>query len=157
MCFSEKKVVHHRLCKCVCLRNLRSVCRWEQQVNCYKSRIEQLASFILREYPDEPGSWGTYCVHDDFRKRAKSLVFFYLLVEAAGVEPASEIVGNKERLHAQSCSAWVSLCALRTDKMRASLVRGSRPCGPYPATRTSLLCDASPKARRRSPGRRLLN
>jgi hypothetical protein len=39
----------------------------------------------------------------------------------------------------------VSLCALRTDKMRASLVRGSRPHDPYPAMRTSLLCDVLPK------------
>ena len=31
------------------------------------------------------------------------------MVEAAGVEPASEIVGNKERLHAQSCSAGFAL------------------------------------------------
>ena len=35
----------------------------------------------------------------------------------------------------------VSLCALRTDKMRASLVRESYPDDPYPAIRTSLLCD----------------
>jgi len=35
----------------------------------------------------------------------------------------------------------VSLCALRTDKMRASLVRKSHPDSPYPAIRTSLLCD----------------
>jgi hypothetical protein len=35
----------------------------------------------------------------------------------------------------------VSRCALRTDKMRALLVRGSRSYGPYPAIRTSLLCD----------------
>jgi hypothetical protein len=33
------------------------------------------------------------------------------LVEAAGVEPASEIVGNKERLHAQSCSDGFALRA----------------------------------------------
>ena len=39
----------------------------------------------------------------------------------------------------------VSLCALRTDKMRASLVRGSRPYDPYPAIKTSLLCDVLPK------------
>ena len=38
-----------------------------------------------------------------------------------------------------------SLCALRTDKMRALLVRGSRPYDPYPAIRTSLLCDVLPK------------
>jgi hypothetical protein len=34
-----------------------------------------------------------------------------------------------------------SLCALRTDKMRALLVRGSRLYDPYLAIRTSLLCD----------------
>ena len=33
------------------------------------------------------------------------------MVEAAGVEPASEIVVNKERLHAQSCSGGFALCA----------------------------------------------
>jgi hypothetical protein len=33
------------------------------------------------------------------------------LVEAAGVEPASEIIDNKERLHAQSCSGSFALCA----------------------------------------------
>ena len=33
------------------------------------------------------------------------------MVEAAGVEPASEIVGNKERLHAQSCSEGFALRA----------------------------------------------
>jgi hypothetical protein len=62
------------------------------------------------------------------------------MVEAAGVEPASEIVVNKET----PCSVAfrkVSRCALRTDKMRALLVRGSRSYGPYPAIRTSLLCD----------------
>ena len=35
----------------------------------------------------------------------------------------------------------VSLYALRTDKMRILLVRGSRPYDPYPAIETSLLCD----------------
>jgi hypothetical protein len=35
----------------------------------------------------------------------------------------------------------VSLYALRTDKMRILLVRGSRPYDPYPAIKTSLLCD----------------
>jgi hypothetical protein len=62
------------------------------------------------------------------------------MVEAAGVEPASEIVVNKET----PCSVAfrkVSLCALRTDKMRELLVRGSHPHSPYPAMRTSLLCD----------------
>jgi len=39
----------------------------------------------------------------------------------------------------------VSRCALRTDKMRALLVRGSRSCGPYPAIETSLLCDVLPQ------------
>ena len=39
----------------------------------------------------------------------------------------------------------VSLCALRTDKMRASLVRESRLYDPYPAIKTSLLCDVSLK------------
>jgi hypothetical protein len=39
----------------------------------------------------------------------------------------------------------VSLCALRTDKMRASLVRGSRRYDPYPAITASLLCDVLPK------------
>ncbi len=66
------------------------------------------------------------------------------LVEAAGVEPASEIVVNKET----PCSVAfrkVSRCALRTDKMRTLLVRGSRSCGPYPATETSLLCDVLPQ------------
>ena len=33
------------------------------------------------------------------------------MVEAAGVEPASEIVVNKERLHAQSCSDGFALRA----------------------------------------------
>ena len=33
------------------------------------------------------------------------------VVEAAGVEPASEIVVNKERLHAQSCSEGFALRA----------------------------------------------
>jgi len=63
-----------------------------------------------------------------------------MMVEAAGVEPASEIVVNKET----PCSVAfrkVSRCALRTDKMRALLVRGSHPHSPYPAMRTSLLCD----------------
>ena len=35
----------------------------------------------------------------------------------------------------------VSLCVLRTDKMRALLVRGSRLYDPYPVMKTSLLCD----------------
>ena len=35
----------------------------------------------------------------------------------------------------------VSLCTLRTDKMRALLVRGSRLHDPYPAVKTSPLCD----------------
>ena len=39
----------------------------------------------------------------------------------------------------------VSLCALRTDKMRALLVRGSRLYDPYPAIKTSLLCDVLPQ------------
>ncbi len=39
----------------------------------------------------------------------------------------------------------VSLCALRTDKMRASLVRGSHLYDPYPAIKTSPLCDVLPK------------
>ena len=63
-----------------------------------------------------------------------------VMVEAAGVEPASEIVVNKET----PCSVAfrkVSRCALRTDKMRALLVRGSHFYGPYPAMETSLLCD----------------
>ena len=38
-----------------------------------------------------------------------------------------------------------SLCALRTDKMRALLVRGSRLYDPYPAIKTSLLCDVPSK------------
>ena len=66
------------------------------------------------------------------------------MVEAAGVEPASEIVVNKET----PCSVAfrkVSRCALRTDKMRALLVRGSHPQSPYPAMRTSLLCDVLPQ------------
>ena len=33
------------------------------------------------------------------------------VVEAAGVEPASETVVNKERLHAQSRSGGFALCA----------------------------------------------
>jgi len=39
----------------------------------------------------------------------------------------------------------VSLYALRTDKIRVKLVRGSHPHGPYPAIRTSLLCDVLSK------------
>jgi len=35
----------------------------------------------------------------------------------------------------------VSLYALRTDKIRVKLVRESRFYGPYPAIKTSLLCD----------------
>lgn len=39
----------------------------------------------------------------------------------------------------------VSRYALRTDKIRATLVRESHPYGPYPAIRTSLLCDVLSK------------
>jgi hypothetical protein len=46
----------------------------------------------------------------------------------------------------------VSLCALRTDKMRASLVRGSHPDDPYPAIRTSLLYDVSLKPAGKAAG-----
>ena len=46
----------------------------------------------------------------------------------------------------------VSLCALRTDKMRALLVRGSRSHSPYPAMRTSLLCDVPSKPTGKASG-----
>jgi hypothetical protein len=50
------------------------------------------------------------------------IIKFLSMVEAAGVEPASEIVVSQE----YSCFArflLVSLPALRTDKMRRKLVR----------------------------------
>ena len=62
------------------------------------------------------------------------------MVEAAGVEPASEIVVNKERLHAQPCSAYFALRAQNRQDARIASPWIS-PEDPYPALKTSLLCD----------------
>jgi len=59
-------------------------------------------------------------------------------VEAAGVEPASEIAVSQER----SCFVrfrMFSPPALRTDKMRRKLVRWSYDCNTDRAAATSLL------------------
>jgi len=63
------------------------------------------------------------------------------MVEAAGVEPASEIAVSQE----SPCSVrfrMFSPPALRTDKMRRKLVRWSYGYDTDRAATTSLLCDA---------------
>ena len=65
------------------------------------------------------------------------------LVEAAGVEPASEIQVSKEspcvvRFRLVSCDA------LRTDKIRIPPACSSRLTNPGIAGQTSLLCDVLP-------------
>jgi len=65
-------------------------------------------------------------------------------VEAAGVEPASEIGVRKET----PCSVafhWISQSALRSDKIRRMLVCESHSRGPDPAEGTSLLYDVLPR------------
>jgi hypothetical protein len=66
------------------------------------------------------------------------------MVEAAGVEPASEITSSKETPCVVAFD-WDSLCALGTDKIRASLACRSRRIGPDGAAATSPLNDVLPR------------
>ena len=78
------------------------------------------------------------------------------MVEAAGVEPASEIAVSQEN----PCSVrfrMFSPHALRTDKMRVKLVRWSHGYDTDRAATTSLLNDVRFTARRRSREGRLLS
>ena len=73
------------------------------------------------------------------RNRSKSLII-QVMVEAAGVEPASEIAVSQE----SSCFVrflLVSPPQLRTDKMRRELVRWSRVSNTDRAAHASLLYD----------------
>ena len=62
------------------------------------------------------------------------------MVEAAGVEPASEIQVSKET-PCVVAFRLVSCNALRTDKIRIPPACRSRPANPDIAGQTSLLCD----------------
>ena len=65
------------------------------------------------------------------------------MVEAAGVEPASEIQVSKESPCVVAFRLF-SCDALRTDKIRIPPARRSRPTNPGIAGQTSLLCDVIP-------------
>ncbi len=65
------------------------------------------------------------------------------LVEAAGVEPASEIQVSKETPCVVAFRLF-SCDALRTDKIRIPPACRSRPTNPGIAGQTSLLCDVLP-------------
>ena len=66
------------------------------------------------------------------------------MVEAAGVEPASEIQVGKET-PCVVAFRLVSCDALRTDKIRIPPACRSRPANPGVVGRTSLLCDVLPR------------
>ena len=68
-----------------------------------------------------------------------------LMVEAAGVEPASEIQVSKET-PCVVAFRFISCDALRTDKIRIPPACRSRPANPDIAGRTSLLNDVLPRS-----------
>jgi hypothetical protein len=78
------------------------------------------------------------------------------MVEAAGVEPASEIVVVKEKLHAQSCSEGFALRAQNRQDVRIASPLIS-PLGPVPSPKDQPTVRRLSEARRRSRRRRLLN